>query len=114
ATIDIADDGRVAIFCQGLDILEQTITLVNGYVKDVEVGEVYTGKVVNIAKFGAFMEILPGKEGLLHVSEISLERVANVEDVLKAGDTFEVKVISTENGKISLSRKKLLQEMAAE
>ncbi|MGL5001148.1 MAG: polyribonucleotide nucleotidyltransferase [Cetobacterium sp.] len=114
ATIDIDNDGRVAIFCQGLDVLEQTITLVNGYVKDVEVGEVYLGKVVNIAKFGAFMEILPGKEGLLHVSEISLERVANVEDVLKAGDTFEVKVISTENGKVSLSRKKLLQEMAAE
>ncbi|MGL5623096.1 polyribonucleotide nucleotidyltransferase, partial [Cetobacterium sp.] len=114
ATIDIEDDGRVAIFCQGLDVLERTITLVNGYVKDVEVGEVYTGKVVNIAKFGAFMEILPGKEGLLHVSEISLERVANVEDVLKVGDTFEVKVISTENGKVSLSRKKLLQEMAAE
>ncbi|MBC2850514.1 polyribonucleotide nucleotidyltransferase [Cetobacterium sp. 8H] len=114
ATIDIEDDGKVAIFCQGLDILEKTIQLVNGYVKDVEVGEVYTGRVVNIAKFGAFMEILPGKEGLLHVSEISLERVANVEDVLKVGDTFEVKVISTENGKISLSRKKLLQEMAAE
>lgn len=114
ATIDIEDDGRVSIFCKGLDVLEDTIKLVNGYVKDVEVGEVYLGRVVNIAKFGAFMEILPGKEGLLHVSEISLERVANVEDVLKVGDTFEVKVISTENGKISLSRKKLLQEMAAE
>ncbi|MDX8335502.1 MULTISPECIES: polyribonucleotide nucleotidyltransferase [Cetobacterium] len=114
ATIDIEDDGRVSIFCKGLDVLDETIKLVNGYVKDVEVGEVYLGKVVNIAKFGAFMEILPGKEGLLHVSEISLERVANVEDVLKVGDTFEVKVISTENGKISLSRKKLLQEMTAE
>ena len=114
ATIDIEDDGRVSIFCKGLDVLEDTIKLVNGYVKDVEIGEVYLGRVVNIAKFGAFMEILPGKEGLLHVSEISLERVANVEDVLKVGDTFEVKVISTENGKISLSRKKLLQEMAAE
>ncbi|MGL4366122.1 MAG: S1 RNA-binding domain-containing protein, partial [Cetobacterium sp.] len=113
-TIDIEDDGRVSIFCKGLDVLEDTIKLVNGYVKDVEIGEVYLGRVVNIAKFGAFMEILPGKEGLLHVSEISLERVANVEDVLKVGDTFEVKVISTENGKISLSRKKLLQEMAAE
>lgn len=112
ATIDIEDDGKVSIFCKGLDILEETVKLVNNYVKDVEVGEVYTGRVVNIAKFGAFMEILPGKEGLLHVSEISLERVANVEDVLKAGDTFEVKVISTENGKISLSRKKLLQEAA--
>ncbi|MBC2856617.1 MAG: polyribonucleotide nucleotidyltransferase [Cetobacterium sp.] len=110
ATIDIEDDGKVSIFCKDLEVLERTITLVNGYVKDVEVGEVYKGRVVNIAKFGAFMEILPGKEGLLHVSEISNERVANVEDVLKVGDTFEVKVISTENGKISLSRKKLLAE----
>ncbi|MGX6590657.1 polyribonucleotide nucleotidyltransferase [Cetobacterium ceti] len=110
ATIDIEDDGRVSIFCKDLEALDRTITLVNGYVKDVEVGEKYIGKVVNIAKFGAFMEILPGKEGLLHVSEISKERVANVEDVLKAGDTFEVQVISTENGKISLSRKRLLVE----
>ena len=53
------------------------------------------------------MEILPGKEGLLHISEISKERVANVEDVLKVGDTFEVKVISTDNGKISLSKKRV-------
>lgn len=108
ATIDIEDDGQVSIFCQGEDILEKTIRLVNGYVKDVEVGEVYTGKVVNLAKFGAFMEILPGKEGLLHISEYSTERVANIEDVLKVGDTLEVKVISTENGKISLSRKQLV------
>lgn len=114
ATIDIEDDGRVSIFCKDLEILEKTITLVNGYVKDVEVGEVYSGRVVNIAKFGAFMEILPGKEGLLHVSEISNERVANVEDVLKVGDIFDVKVISTENGKISLSRKKLLTEEKVE
>lgn len=109
ATIDIDDDGKVVIFCMGEDVLEKTIALVNGYVKDVEVGEIYLGKVVNIAKFGAFMEILPGKEGLLHVSEISAERVANVEDVLKVGDEFKVKVISTENGKVSLSKKKLME-----
>ncbi len=107
ATVDIDDDGKVSIYSADLDALEQTITLVNGYVKDVEVGEVYSGRVVKIAKFGAFMEILPGKEGLLHVSEISKERVANVEDVLKEGDVFDVKVISTEKGKISLSKKQL-------
>lgn len=107
ATIDIEDDGRVSIFCKDEAALEETIALVNSYVKDVEVGEVYLGKVLNITKFGAFMEILPGKEGLLHVSEISAERVANVEDVLKVGDTFTVKVISTENGKISLSKKRV-------
>ena len=107
ATVDINDDGNVSIFAKDEDTLNETITLVNSYVKDVEVGEIYKGRVVSITKFGAFMEILPGKEGLLHVSEISHERVTNVEDVLKVGDVFDVKVISTDNGKISLSKKKI-------
>jgi polyribonucleotide nucleotidyltransferase len=109
ATIDIEDDGRVAIFAESGEILDKTIKLVELYVKDVKEGEVYLGRVVKIAKFGAFMEILPGKEGLLHVSEIAKERIAKVEDVLKVGDEFEVKVIGTEKGKINLSRKALLQ-----
>lgn len=58
-----------------MEVLEETIKLVNNYVKDVEVGEIYRGKVVTVTKFGAFMEILPNKEGLLHISEISAERV---------------------------------------
>lgn len=107
ATIDIDDNGKVAIFCKDEAALNETVKLVNSYVKDVEVGEIYSGRVVSIQKFGAFMEILPGKEGLLHVSEISQERVANVEDVLKVGDVFDVKVISTDNGKISLSKKRV-------
>lgn len=107
ATVDINDDGNVSIFAKDEETLNETITLVNSYVKDVEVGEIYKGRVVSITKFGAFMEILPGKEGLLHVSEISHERVTNVEDVLKVGDVFDVKVISTDNGKISLSKKKI-------
>ena len=107
ATVDIEDDGKVSIFCKDEAALDETVKLVNSYVKDVEVGEIYSGKVVNIAKFGAFMEILPGKEGLLHISEISKDRVANVEDVMKVGDVFDVKVISAENGKISLSKKRI-------
>lgn len=107
ATIDINDDGKVSIFCKDEAALNETVKLVNSFVKDVEVGEVYSGKVVSIQKFGAFMEILPGKEGLLHVSEISQERVEKVEDVLKVGDVFDVKVISTDNGKISLSKKRV-------
>ena len=106
ATVDINDDGKVSIFCKDEAALNETVKLVNSFVKDVEVGEVYSGKVVSIQKFGAFMEILPGKEGLLHVSEISQERVEKVEDVLKVGDVFDVKVISTDNGKISLSKKR--------
>ncbi|STO31570.1 Polyribonucleotide nucleotidyltransferase [Fusobacterium necrogenes] len=107
ATIDIDDDGKVSIFCKDEVALNETIRLVNSFVKDIEVGEVYSGKVVSIQKFGAFMEILPGKEGLLHISEISQERVEKVEDVLKVGDIFDVKVISTDNGKISLSKKRV-------
>ena len=107
ATVDINDDGKVSIFCKDEAALNETVKLVNSFVKDVEVGEVYSGKVVSIQKFGAFMEILPGKEGLLHVSEISQERVEKVEDVLKVGDIFDVKVISTDNGKISLSKKRV-------
>lgn len=107
ATVDINDDGKVSIFCKDEAALVETVRLVNSYVKDVEVGEIYSGRVVSIQKFGAFMEILPGKEGLLHVSEISQERVANVEDVVKVGDVFDVKVISTDNGKISLSKKRV-------
>lgn len=107
ATVDINDDGKVSIFCKDEAALNETVRLVNSFVKDVEVGEIYSGRVVSITKFGAFMEILPGKEGLLHVSEISQERVANVEDVLKVGDVFDVKVISTDNNKISLSKKRV-------
>ena len=107
ATVDINDDGKVSIFCKDEAALNETVKLVNSFVKDVEVGEVYSGKVVSIQKFGAFMEILPGKEGLLHVSESSQERVEKVEDVLKVGDVFDVKVISTDNGKISLSKKRV-------
>ena len=108
ATVDIDDTGKVSIFAIDKETLDKTVKLVNGFVKDVEVGEIYTAKVVKVASFGAFMQVAPGKDGLLHVSQISHERVANVEDVLHVGDEFEVKVISTDKGKISLSRKELL------
>jgi len=72
----------------------------------VEVGQIYQGKVVKILDFGAFVEILPGKDGLVHISELESRRVEKVEDVLKVGDVIPVKVISVdEQGKISLSKK---------
>lgn len=107
ATIDINDDGLVSVFSKDVNSLEETLRLIDSFVREVEYGEVYEGKVVSIMKFGAFMEILPGKEGLLHISQISKERVENVEDVLQIGDTFKVKVISMEGGKISLSKKEV-------
>lgn len=108
AKIDIEDSGRVAIFTNDGDMLNKTVKLINALIKDVEIGAVYLGKVTKVMKFGAFMEVLPGKEGLLHVSEIDTKRVENVENVLKEGDEFEVKVISIEKGKVNLSRKVLL------
>lgn len=114
ALIDITDDGKVSIFCCDLENLQKTVKIITDQVKEVEVGEIYNGKVVKIMKFGAFMQILPGKEGLLHVSEISKERVEKVESVLKEGDEFDVKVISTENGKISLSKKRIIKKEETE
>ena len=107
ATIDINDDGVVSVFSKDGNSLDETLKLIDSFVREVEYNEVYEGRVVSIMKFGAFMEILPGKEGLLHVSEISKERVENVEDVLKVGDVFPVRVVSMEGGKISLSKKKV-------
>lgn len=108
AKIDIEDTGKVAIFTNDGEMLNHTVKLINALIKDVEIGQVYLGKVTKIMKFGAFMEVLPGKEGLLHVSEIDTKRIENVEAVLKEGDEFEVKVISIEKGKVNLSRKVLL------
>lgn len=107
ATIDIDDNGLVSVFSKDVHSLEETLKLIDSFVREVEYNEVYEGRVVSVMKFGAFMEILPGKEGLLHISEISKERVENIEDVLQVGDTFKVRVISMEGGKISLSKKKV-------
>ncbi len=72
-------------------------------------GEVYDGRVVSVKDFGAFVEILPGQEGLLHISEIDHKRVAKVDDYLQPGDRVQVKLLSAQNGKLSLSRKALLK-----
>lgn len=85
--------------------------LIDDIVAEIEVGKIYTGKVSRITNFGAFVEVLPGKEGLLHISHISHERVAKVEDVLKIGDMVEVKVTDIdEKGRANLSRKVLLEK----
>ena len=107
-TLAIEDSGRIVISGQNSEEITKAKSIVIGLTKDVMPGEVYLGKIVKIVDFGAFMEILPGKEGLLHVSEISNEFIKDVRSVLKEGEEFEVKVLSTENGKISLSKKALI------
>ncbi|MBD3366026.1 polyribonucleotide nucleotidyltransferase [candidate division WWE3 bacterium] len=105
AVISIDDDGSVIVTGKSAEGVDQAVEEIEAIVKDVEVGEVYEGEVKDIVDFGAFVEILPGKEGLLHVSEISHEYVEDVSDYLKKGDEVKVKVIDVNHGKIGLSKK---------
>ena len=107
--IDIEDDGKVCIYAVNTESAKEAEKIINGIVKEPEVGEIYKGTVTKIMNFGAFVEILPGKEGLVHISKLAHKRVEKVEDVLHEGDEVMVKVIEiTDQGKINLSRKDLL------
>ena len=110
--IEGAQKGVVDIFGLDKESMDKAINWINGITAVPEVGTVYTGKIVSILEFGAFVEILPGKEGLLHVSEIAWEKTDKVEDVLKVGDEVEVKLleIDAKTGKMRLSRKALLEK----
>ena len=105
--IDIEEDGTVYVAGVDQEMLDKAISIIESLTRDVELNEVYMGKVTKIFQFGALVEILPGKEGLLHISKISKERVNKVEDVLNVGDEILVKVIeiNEEDGKFSLSAK---------
>ncbi|HBK61037.1 MAG TPA: polyribonucleotide nucleotidyltransferase [Firmicutes bacterium] len=107
--IDIEDDGRVFIASIDEDDAKRAVAMINELVHDPEQGEVYTGKVTRIMPFGAFVEVLPGKEGLVHISQLAYERVATVEDVVNIGDEVTVRVTEIDSqGRINLSRKDLL------
>jgi len=110
--INIEDDGTVNIASPNKESAQQAKDYIKKLTATPEVGEVYDGVVTKIADFGAFVEILPGKEGLVHISEIDVKRVNKVSDYLKVGDKLQVKLLKIENGKFSLSRKKLLIEAA--
>ena len=111
AVIDINDDGVVSVASEDGDSMELALEKIKLLTKEIKEGEIYTGKVVSIRDFGAFIELTPSKDGLLHISEIENKRVENVEDVLQIGDQVEVKVKGvTPDGKISLSRKALLKD----
>ncbi len=110
--INIEDDGTIHIASPNKENAQQAKEYIKKLTATPEVGEVYDGVVTKITDFGAFVEILPGKEGLLHISEIDIKRVNKVTDYLKVGDKLSVKLLKIENGKFSLSRKKLLMEAA--
>jgi len=109
ATVDIMDDGQVNIASVNGESGEKAKQMILALIEEPEVGKVYTGTVKKITEFGAFVEIIPGKEGLLHISEIERHRIKSVTDVLKVGDEVEVKLLSIDpRGKMDLSRRALL------
>lgn len=109
-SIDIEDDGKVFIAAVDVEAGQKAVRIIENLVREVEVGAIYPGKVTRLMNFGAFVEILPGKEGLVHISQLARERVAKVEDVVKVGDEVMVKVTEIDRqGRINLSRKELLK-----
>ncbi|MFC1945560.1 polyribonucleotide nucleotidyltransferase, partial [Chloroflexota bacterium] len=110
-TVDIDDEGVVVIGAQDMESANKAIQMVQALTKEVEVGETYTGKVSRVLDFGAMVQILPGKDGLVHVSELANQRVERVSDVVKLGDEITVKVIDIDNlGRVNLSKRAVGEE----
>jgi polyribonucleotide nucleotidyltransferase len=113
ATVDIENDGTVIIGSPNEESARKAIEIIEGLTKEAEVGGIYTGKVTRLVDFGAFVEILPGKEGLVHISELADYRVPKVEDVVKVGDEITVKVINIDElGRINLSRRAVFEKLS--
>lgn len=114
ASIDIEDDGSITIFGEDADSRDAAVAMIEAITKEAEVGQIYNGKVVKIADFGAFVNILPGKDGLVHISQIAKERVEKVTDYLTEGQEVKVLVLDVDRGRIKLSMKELIEDDAAE
>ena len=112
-TIDVEDDGSVSVASADAEKSARAVDIIRTLTEDVEVGKIYHAKVKRIMNFGAFCEILPGKEGLVHISELDDKYVNKVEEVVKLGDEFPVKVIEIdEQGRVNLSRKRAMESSA--
>jgi len=110
--IDIDDTGKVFVGGPDIEMVKRAIKIIEGIVKEVVPGEIYLGKVIKIATFGAFVEILPNKEGLVHISKLDIKRVEKVEDIVNIGDEIMVKVTEIDpQGRINLSRRDALMDM---
>ena len=105
-TIDVEDDGTVQIASNDSAASAKAVEMIKRLTEEVEVGKMYTGKIKRLMNFGAFCEVLPGKEGLIHISELADKYVEKVEDVVKVGDEVQVRVIEIDQqGRINLSMK---------
>jgi len=110
-TIDVENDGTVTIGSSNQEAAQRAFSAINGLIKDLEVGEIYTGKVTRIMDFGAFVEVLPGKEGLVHISQLANYHVDKVEDEVQTGDEVTVMVTEIDRlGRVNLSRRAALEE----
>jgi polyribonucleotide nucleotidyltransferase len=110
--IDIEQDGRIILMHEETYFIDKAMKLIENIIREVEVGEKYLGKVTRIEKFGAFVELWPGQDGLVHISKLDTKHIKNVEDVVKLGDMIEVKVIGVDDrGRVDLSRKDVLSEV---
>ena len=114
ASVDIDDNGTITIFGEGSESRDAAVAMILAITAEAEVGQIYKGKVVKIADFGAFVNILPGKDGLLHISQISQERVEKVTDFLSEGQEIEVIVLDVDRGRIKLSIKEMPGQADAE
>ena len=111
ASVDIDDDGSIKVYGEDNASAQAAIDMIIGITAEAEIGQVYTGKVERIVDFGAFVNILPGKDGLVHISQISNERIEKVTDVLKEGQQIKVKVLDVDNrGRIKLSMKEIAED----
>jgi polyribonucleotide nucleotidyltransferase len=109
-TIDVNNDGTILIGATDEEAARKAIEIIEGLTKEIEIGSIYTGKVTRLLSFGAFVEILPGKEGMVHISELANYRVPTIEDEVNVGDEITVVVIKNEDGKIGLSRKAVFEK----
>ena len=115
ASIDVDNDGSVTIGASSGESAEEAIRMIEGLTKEVQIGERYSGKVTRIMNFGAFVEILPGKDGMVHISELDTKRVDSVESVVKIGDEVEVMVVEIDRmGRVNLSRRAVLEDLSPE
>jgi polyribonucleotide nucleotidyltransferase len=113
AKIDVDDSGKVSVASADAEGLAKALAMINDITAVPEIGKIYLGKVVRLAEFGAFVELFPGTDGLLHISEIAEHRVKEVKDELREGDQVMVKVLAIEGNRIKLSRKALIREQKA-
>jgi len=111
ATVDVEDDGTIAISSTDSEATQRAVDMINDLTRDVQIGDIFTGKVVKITNFGAFVALTPGKDGMVHISELANHHVPTVEDVVNMGEEITVKVIDVDSlGRVKLSRRALLED----